>query len=165
MSGRKIMIKVLFVCHGNICRSAMAKFMFIDMISKQNLQNNFVVDSAAVSYEEEGNDLYPPAKEILQRHGIPFDRHRAHRMQKSDYDKFDFIIGMDESNLYNIMRILGEDPLNKVCKLLDFSPEPRDIADPWYTGNFERAYKDIAEGLTCLLGQVQKSFLNLSSNG
>ena len=151
------MIKVLFVCHGNICRSAMAKFMFIDMISKQNLKNNFIVDSAAVSYEEEGNDLYPPAKEILQKHSISFGRHRAHRMQKSDYDKFDFIIGMDESNIYNIMRIIGEDPLNKVYKLLDFSPEPRDIADPWYTGNFERAYQDIAEGLSCFLEYVKNT--------
>ena len=131
--------------------------MFIDLIKKQNLQEKFVVDSAAVSYEEEGNGLYPPAREILQRHNIPFNNHKAHRMQKSDYQKFDYIIGMDESNIYNIMRIIGEDPLKKVYRLLDFSNLPRDIDDPWYTGNFERAYQDITEGLTCFLGQVQKS--------
>ena len=148
------MIRVLFVCHGNICRSAMAKFMFIDLIAKQGLQNEFIVDSAAVSYEEEGNDIYPPAKEILKRHDIPFTHHRAHRMQKSDYDKYDYIIVMDESNINYIMGIIGEDPSNKVCKLLDFSPNPRDISDPWYTGNFERAYQDIKEGLECFLRHV-----------
>ena len=149
------MIKILFVCHGNICRSAMAKYMFIDLIKKQNLQNKFVVDSAAVSYEEEGNGLYPPAKEILQKYNIHFDNHKAHRMQKSDYDRFDFIIGMDESNIYNIMRIIGEDPSNKVHRLLEFSANPRDIADPWYTGNFEVAFRDIKEGLEALLNHLK----------
>lgn len=145
------MIKVLFVCHGNICRSAMAKFMFNDIIEKKCLGDKYVVDSAAVSYEEEGNDMYPPAKETLKKHGVPFGHHKAHRMQKSDYDKFDYIIGMDESNIYNIMRIIVGDPLNKVYKLLDFTSNSRDISDPWYTGNFERAYEDILEGIEAFL--------------
>ena len=145
------MIKVLFVCHGNICRSAMAKFIFKDMVLQKGLSNKFSIDSAAVSYEEEGNDMYPPAKDVLKKHGISFEHHKAHRMQKSDYNKFDYIICMDESNVYNIMRIIGSDSLHKVYRLLDFSSNPRDIDDPWYTGNFEKAYQDITEGLECFL--------------
>ena len=149
------MIKILFVCHGNICRSAMAKFMFKDIIAKNGLGTKFIVDSVAVSYEEEGNDMYPPAKDVLKKHGVSFEHHTAHRMQKSDYNKFDYIICMDESNLNNIMRIIGQDPLNKVRRLLDFSSNPRDIDDPWYTGNFEKAYQDITEGLECMLNVLK----------
>ncbi len=145
------MTKILFVCHGNICRSPMAEYMFKDMVVKNNLQAKYIVDSAAVSYEEEGNPIYPPAKEILERHGIPFGNHKAHRIQKQDYNKYDIIICMDESNIYNIMRILGDDPLNKVHRLLDFTSHPRDISDPWYTGDFEKAYQDIYEGLSSLI--------------
>ena len=145
------MIKVLFVCHGNICRSAMAKFIFKNMVSQKGLSNEFIIDSAAVSYEEEGNDMYPPAKDILKKHNIPFEHHSARRIQTSDYNKFNYIICMDESNLNNIVRIIGDDPLNKACRLLDFSSNQRDISDPWYTGNFEKAFQDINEGLEYLL--------------
>ena len=145
------MTKILFICHGNICRSPMAEYMFKDMVLKNNLQSKYMIDSAAVSYEEEGNSIYPPAKEILKRHNIPFGNHRAHRMQKSDYNKYDIIICMDESNIYNIMRIISEDPLNKVHRLLEYTSDNRDISDPWYTGDFERAYQDINEGLKALL--------------
>lgn len=148
------MKRILFICHGNICRSPMAEYMFKDMIAKENLQSKYLVDSAAVSYEEEGNSLYPPAKEILTRHGIPFGNHKAHRIQKSDYDKYDLIICMDESNIYNTMRIIGNDSQKKVHKLLDFTSNPRDISDPWYTGDFERAYQDIYEGLKALLEKI-----------
>ena len=145
------MIKVLFVCHGNICRSAMAKFIFKDMVLQKGLSTKFLIDSAAVSYEEEGNDMYPPAKDVLKKHGVFFEHHIAHCMQKTDYNKFDYIICMDESNVYNIMKIIGTDSLHKVYCLLDFSSNPRDIDDPWYTGNFEKAYQDITEGLESFL--------------
>ena len=149
------MTKILFVCLGNICRSPMPEFMFKDMINKNNLQDKFSASSAATSYEEEGNPLYGYARDILQKYNIPIGPHKAHRMQKSDYDKYDLIIGMEESNVHNIMRIIGEDPLNKVHRLLDFSSNPRDIADPWYTGNFEVAYRDIKEGLEALLNHFK----------
>ena len=145
------MIKILFVCLGNICRSPMAEFMFKDLINKNNLQRKFTADSAATSYEEEGNSLYPPARDILNKYNVPIGSHKAHRMQKSDYDKYDLIIGMDEGNIYNIMRIVGEDHKAKVHRLLDYSDNPRDIADPWYTGNFEVTYGDIKEGVEALL--------------
>ena len=144
------MIKILFVCLGNICRSPMAEFMFKDLISKNGLQGKFIVDSAATSYEEEGNSLYPPARDILYKYHIPIGNHKAHRIQKSDYDKYDLIIGMDDGNIFNILRIIGEDPKGKVHKLLDYSNNPHDIADPWYTGNFEIAYQDIKEGVEAL---------------
>ncbi len=150
------MTKILFICHGNICRSPMAEYMFKDMVLKNNLQSEYMIDSAAVSYEEEGNSIYPPAKEILKRHNIPFGNHKAHRMQKSDYNKYDIIICMDESNIYNIMRIISEDPLNKVHRLLEYTSDNRDISDPWYTGDFERAYQDINEGLKALLEFTNK---------
>ena len=150
------MTKILFICHGNICRSPMAEYMFKDMVLKNNMQSKYMIDSAAVSYEEEGNSIYPPAKEILKRHNIPFGNHRAHRMQKSDYNKYDIIICMDESNIYNIMRIISEDPLNKVHRLLEYTSDNRDISDPWYTGDFERAYQDINEGLKALLEFTNK---------
>ncbi len=150
------MTKILFVCLGNICRSPMAEFMFKDLINKNNLQDKFIVDSAATSYEEEGNSLYPYARDILNKYNIPIGSHKAHRMQKSDYDKYDLIIGMEESNIQNILRIITNDPENKVHRLLDFTNNPRDIADPWYTGNFEVAYRDIKEGLEALLNHLRK---------
>ena len=141
------MIKIVFVCLGNICRSPMAEMMFKELVKKNNLQNIFRIESKATSYEEERNGVHYGAIEILKRHGIPIENHKANRLQKEDYDKYDCIIGMDDSNIYNIMRIIGEDPLGKVHKLLDFSPNPRDIADPWYTGNFVKTYNDLEEGL------------------
>ncbi len=141
------MTKVLFVCHGNICRSPMAKFILKDMITKKGLQNEFEIDSAAVSYEEEGNSIYPPAKKVLNKYNILLGPHKARRIEKTDYEKFDYIICMDQSNVFNIMRILVEDPSNKIHKLLDFTDYPRDISDPWYTGDFDLAFQDIYKGL------------------
>ena len=145
------MIRILFVCHGNICRSPMAEFILKDMVSKKRFQDDFLIDSAAVSYEEEGNSIYPPAKRTLEAHRIPIGCHKAHRIEKDDYDKYDLIIGMDESNIQNIYRIIGSDPDKKVHKLLDFTNNPRDISDPWYTRDFECAYKEIYEGVENLL--------------
>ncbi len=148
------MIRILFVCLGNICRSPMAEMMFKDMIKKRNLQKDFLIESCATSYEEDGNPMHRGALEVLKRRGVHVDFHRAHRLQKADYDKFDYIIGMDESNIYNIMRIIGEDPLGKVHRLLDFTSNPRDIDDPWYSRNFDKTYEDIQEGLEGLMEEV-----------
>ena len=144
------MIKVLFVCHGNICRSPMAEFIFKDMVKKQNIADEFYISSAATSTEEiwngVGNPVYPPAREELARHGISCAGKRAVQITKSDYEKYDYILGMDSWNMRNMMRILKKDPQGKVKLLLDYSSNPRDIADPWYTGNFDVTYADIVEG-------------------
>ena len=144
------MIKVLFVCHGNICRSPMAEFIFKDMVKKQNIADEFYISSAATSTEEiwngVGNPVYPPAREELARHGISCAGKRAVQITKSDYEKYDYILGMDSWNMRNMMRILKKDSQGKVKLLLDYSSNPRDIADPWYTGNFDVTYADIVEG-------------------
>ena len=155
------MIKILFICHGNICRSPMAEFVFKDMINKKQLQSDFYIASAATSTEEIwngiGNPVYPPAKRELARHGISCERKRAVQLQKSDYDKYDYLIGMEERNRRNMLRILGGDPEGKVSLLLDYSDRPGDIADPWYTGNFESTYRDIVEGCEGFLTYLNKT--------
>ena len=140
------MIKVLFVCLGNICRSPMAEFIFKDMVNKKGLSKEFIIKSVATSYEEIGNDMHYGAKDKLIQKNIPFTKRKATRITPEDYKKYDFIIGMEESNIKNIKRIVGEDVDNKISKLLDYSNKSRDIADPWYTGNFEVTYNDIVEG-------------------
>ena len=140
------MIIVLFVCLGNICRSPMAEFIFKDMINKKGLSKDFIIKSAATSFEEIGNDIHYGAKDKLTQKNIPFTKRKAIRITPEDYEKYDFIIGMEESNVTNIKRIVGEDSKNKIHRLLDYSNNPRDIADPWYTGNFEVTYNDIVEG-------------------
>ena len=155
------MIRVLFVCHGNICRSPMAEFIFKNMINKKQLQSDFYIASAATSTEEIwngiGNPVYPPAKRELARHGISCDRKRAVQLKKSDYDKYDYLIGMEERNRRNMLRILGSDPENKVSLLLDYSNRPGNIADPWYTGDFETTYRDITEGCEGFLEYLVRS--------
>ena len=151
------MIKVLFVCLGNICRSPMAEYVFKDMVKKKGLENQFFIGSAATSYEEIGNDMHYGTKDKLDEVGIPYTKHKARRIEKQDYEKFDYIIGMEESNIRNILRIVGNDKDNKIYKLLDFSKNPRDIADPWYTGNFTVTYKDIVEGCSGFLGYLEKN--------
>lgn len=133
------MRKILFVCHGNICRSVMAEYIL------KNKTTEIYCESAATSSEEIGNDIYPPAKRCLDKHGIKYDRHYARRVTKQDYDKFDEIYVMDSNNMYNIMRIL-DDPQNKIKKLCSI-----DIEDPWYTDNFELVYKQIDEGINNIL--------------
>ena len=145
------MIKILFVCHGNICRSPMAEFIFKDLINKKGIADRFYIASAATSYEEIGNPVYPPARKKLSEHGINPAGKVAIHMNREDYDAYDFLIGMEQMNIRNMHRIVGSDPQGKICRLLDYSKRPRDISDPWYTGDFDRAYEDILEGCEALL--------------
>lgn len=148
-------IKVLFVCLGNICRSPMAEFIFKDMIYKKDLTSDFIIKSAATSYEEIGSDMHYGAKNKLNQKNIPFSKRKACIITPKDYEYYDFIIGMEESNIRNIKRIVGKDIKNKISRLLDYSDNPRDIADPWYTGNFETAYNDIVEGCIGFLNYLE----------
>ena len=145
------MIKILFVCHGNICRSPMAEFVFKDMVKKAGISDSFYIASAATSTEELGNPPHRGTREILNRLGISFDGKYAVQITRADYDKYDLIIGMDSANIRNLKRILGEDKENKIYKLLEFAGLSRDVDDPWYTGKFEKTYQDILTGCEYLL--------------
>lgn len=148
------MIKVLFVCHGNICRSPMAEFVFKDMVSKRGMSDMFYIASAATSREEIGNDIHYGTKQKLDEEGVPYTRRGAVQITKKDYEKYDYILLMDTNNIRNIKRIISSDPECKIHRLLDFSDRPRDIADPWYTGNFDLTYDDIVEGCEALLQYI-----------
>jgi len=145
------MTRILFVCHGNICRSPMAESLMAHLARQKGLEENFILASAATSTEEIGNPPHPGTVCQLRRHGVETKPHRAVRIRREDYAQYDLILGMDSQNLRNILRILGQDPQGKVRRLLDFTPHPRDIADPWYTGDFEKTYQDILEGCEALL--------------
>ncbi len=145
------MINVIFVCHGNICRSPMAEFVFRDMVEKRGLGDCFCIASAATSMEEVGNPVHRGTREKLREHGISTEGKRAQVLERTDYGRYDYLLGMESWNLMNMRRILGGDPENKIHRLLDFSDNPRDIADPWYTGNFDATYNDIAEGCQAFL--------------
>ena len=146
------MIKVLFICHGNICRSTMAQYVMQDLITRRGLESEFYIDSAATSREEIGNPVHHGTRRKLKEMRIPCGDHRARQLRKEEYGKFDYLIGMDGWNIRNMMRILGSDPDAKVCKLLDFTERRgEDIADPWYTGDFDRTYEDVKEGCEALL--------------
>lgn len=151
------MINVLFICHGNICRSPMAEFIFKYMVKTAGLAAQFEIASAATSREELGNDMYPPAKAILQEHGVPFSRRGARQVTARDYDDYDWLIIMDENNRRNLRRILPNDPDGKVRTLLSFAGLDRGIADPWYTDNFDAAYADIVCGCTAFLEHLKQS--------
>ena len=144
------MKKILFVCHGNICRT-MAEFVMKDLIKKAGLTSQFHIESAATSREEIGNPVYPPARRKLAEHGISCDGHAARQLTNQDYDKYDLLIGMDEANIGHMRRICGGDSQGKIRKLLDYTHHGGDVADPWYTGRFDVAYRDIYEGCTALL--------------
>lgn len=145
------MIKVLFLCHGNICRSPMAEFVMNDLLQRAGLSGCAQVASAAVSAEELGNPVYPPARRKLAEHGIRCDGKTARLLQAADYQTYDLLIGMDRRNLEAMRRICGSDPDHKLCLLLDFTAQPRDVADPWYTRDFEQTWLDITAGCTALL--------------
>lgn len=148
------MIKILFVCHGNICRSPMSEFVLRDMVEKQGRSSEFYIRSCATSTEEIGNPVHYGTRRKLAEVGISCEGKTAVQMTRADYDKYDYIIAMEESNIRNIMRIIKSDPLNKVSLLLDFAGEHRGIADPWYTGDFDTTYKDVVKGCTALLERL-----------
>lgn len=154
------MIKILFVCHGNICRSPMCEFVMKDLVVRQGLVQDFYIASAATSTEEiwngVGNPVYPPARQKLAEHGIGCEGKRAIQLQRSDYGKYDYLIGMDSANIRNMQRMLGGDPEGKIFKLLSFAGLQRDISDPWYTGDFESTYRDVNTGCTALLEQLKQ---------
>lgn len=152
----KTMIKILFVCHGNICRSTMAQYVLQHMVEQEGIAWQFYIDSAATSYEEIGNPVHPGTRNKLNLEGIYCGNHRARRMTKQDYEDFDYIIGMDTANKKNIMRIIGRDKDNKVYKLLTFANDSADIADPWYTGNFDITYSDVVRGCRGFLEYLQQ---------
>jgi len=143
------MKKVLFLCHGNICRSPMAEFVFRHMAGER-----VYCESKAVSSEEIGNGVYPAAARMLQQKGVPFGGHRARQITRADYDAFDYIVVMEEYNLPRLWRIIGSDPAGKVHRLLDFTDTPGDIEDPWYSGNFEKVYEQIYAGCAALLEKI-----------
>ncbi len=145
------MVKILFICHGNICRSPMAEFVMKDLVKKAGLENEFVIASSAVSAEELGNHVYPPAKKVLEEHGISVGDKHAELLTRRDYDLYDLLIAMDTSNLRNIDRIIRSDPEGKVHLLMSYAGKSASVADPWYTGDFETAYNDIREGCEGLL--------------
>lgn len=145
------MINILFVCHGNICRSPMAEFVMKDIVSKAGLSAQFSIASAATSSEEIGNPVYPPARSKLAEHGISCDGKTARQMCRADYDRYDLLIGMDSSNLRNMRSICGGDPDGKLSLLLDHTNHPGNVVDPWYTGDFDATWRDVSTGCAALL--------------
>ena len=150
------MTRVLFVCHGNICRSPMAEFVMKDMVHRRGLDDRFEIASAATSREEIGNPVYPPARRKLAEHGISCGGHHARQMTREDYDRYDYIIGMDMANLRNICRITGGDLEHKVSLILDHTARAgQEVADPWYTGDFDETWDDVTEGCEQLLAEIE----------
>ena len=145
------MIKILFVCHGNICRSPMAEFVLRDMVKKAGRSAEFEIASAATSTEELGNPVYPPARRELKAHGIDCTGKTARQLSWADYDRYDLFIGMDRNNLRAMHRILKGDPQKKIHLMMDYTDRPGDVADPWYTGEFGVTWRDVSEGCRGLL--------------
>ena len=151
------MIKVLFICHGNICRSTMAEMVFKHIVNQQNMTDQFYIDSAATSREEIGSPVHRGTRRKLAELGIPCENHRAIQVTKEDYTKYDYLIVMDTNNVRNLMKIIGSDPEGKVYKLLDFTDRKGEsIADPWYTGNFDVTYDDVLEGCEGLIKHLEE---------
>lgn len=148
-------VRIMFVCHGNICRSPMAEFIFKDIVSQKRIEDKFFISSSATSTEEiyrgVGNPVYPPAKRILANHGIFCEGKRAVQLKNEDYNNYDYFIGMDRANIKNMHIILKNDPEGKIYKLMDFTNRPGDVADPWYSGDFDVTYKDVYDGCEALL--------------
>ena len=151
------MIKILFVCHGNICRSPMAEFIMKHLVEREGKSEFFQIASAATSREEIGNDIHIGTKRQLEKYNIKCTKRAARQMTKKDYEQYDLLIGMDEANIKNMLRICGGDEKHKISSLLDYTKRKGAIADPWYTGNFEDTYRDIMEGCTALLEYIKEN--------
>lgn len=152
------MIKILFICHGNICRSPMAEFYMMDLVERHSLQDKFHIESAATSTEEIGNPVHRGTRRKLAEAGISCERKTARQMTRDDYDKFDYLIGMDNNNIRNMTKIAGGDPEGKIHKVMEFAGSPRDVADPWYTGDFEATWRDVTEGCESMLKTIRKEW-------
>ena len=149
------MIKILFVCHGNICRSPMAEFVMKDMVRKAGLETRFVIESKAARRDELGNDTHYGTRAKLRQMGIPFAKRRATLLSKADYAAYDYLVAMDAENVHDMLRLFGGDPEKKITMLLQFAGENREVADPWYTGNFDETYEDVVKGCKGLLEAVK----------
>lgn len=152
--------KILFICHGNICRSPMAEFVMKDLVKQEGIAHQFEIASAATSTEEIGNSVYPPVSRLLDEHGIDCSGKTARQMTASDYQHYDMIIAMDRNNLRNLKRIVGDDPQRKVSLLMDYTMRPRDVADPWYTRDFMSTWYDVNEGCRGLLKHLRSNSQN-----
>ncbi len=148
--------RILFVCHGNICRSPMAEFVMKHLVKEAGMEDDFYIESAATSTEEIGNSVYPPARRKLAEHGIGCQGKTARQMTRSDYDRYDLLVGMDSWNIRNMNRICGGDPNGKIVMLMDYTDRPGDVADPWYTGDFKATWRDVLEGCRGLLDAIVK---------
>ena len=151
------MCRILFVCHGNICRSPMAEFVMKDLVKKAGIADQYEIASAATSTEEIGNPVYPPARRKLAEHGIGCAGKTARQLRKEDYEAYDFLIGMDRANFRNMHRICGGDPEGKISLLMEHTTRPGDVADPWYTGDFEETWRDVLEGCSALLEEIKRN--------
>ena len=149
-------MKILFVCHGNICRSPMAEYVMKDLVKREGLEDECSIASAATSTEEIGNGVYPPARRKLQEHGISCAGHAARQLRQADYQAYDLLVGMDRANLRNMLRICGGDPEGKISLLMDHTSRRGEVADPWYTGDFETTWQDVLEGCQGLLEQLKE---------
>ncbi len=145
------MIKILFVCHGNICRSPMAEFVMKELVRRAGREDEFLIESAATSREELGNDMHYGTKQKLTQMGIPFSRRAARQITRDDYERYDWLVAMDDENIYYMNRCWAPDPKRKIVRLLSFAGLTRDIADPWFTGNFDDTYDDVLKGCTAFL--------------
>lgn len=154
MQNHENKIHILFICHGNICRSPMAEMIMKEMVRQKGLAAKFEISSMAATTEEIGQDIYPPAKRALTAHRIPYTKRKAALITMKDYDWADYIIAMDEENMYDLSRLTQGDPEKKISRLLDWAGEARDVADPWYTGNFEKTYEDIVKGCRAVLEKL-----------
>lgn len=152
------MTKILFVCHGNICRSPMAEFVMKNMVKQMGLEDEIYIESAATSTEEIGSGVYPPVKRLLEEHGIDCSGKTARQITKQDYDKFDYIIGMDSANMRNMLRMFGEDKQGKLSLLKEYTDFPGDVADPWYTRDFKLTWNEVADGCRGLLQAITSDF-------
>ena len=149
------MKKILFICHGNICRSPMAEMILKHLVRERGLEGQFSIASAATSTEEIGNPVYPPARRELAAHGVPVEKRGARQVTVRDYAHYDLIVGMDNANIRNLRRMLGGDPEGKVCRLMDFTDRPGEVSDPWYSDRFDVCYRDVLEGCEALLAHLR----------